>query len=331
MRDLLRSCSTIALSILLAAGVIPATAGSALAAEVSDETAPTVQPGAVVIDEITNGGVHGGADGFFELRNVSTAEVELTGWSVYRCDGEGLRAKASRPEVDLSGIVLAPGARFTATHMGWHGVTQDAVFTQTLDPEGLGLVLLDPEGRVADRVAVYANGPQPTQSECGTGPNLPATLAFALEESWQRTPAGWLRARATPGEANAAGTRAETSASIRIDEVAAAGPGGHGDDVVELRNVGTKAQRLDGWRLYRCAATGVLTAATVHQTFAPGTMLEPGERLVIGGPDYTGEADLRSETSLADLVSGVLLVTSEGTRVDGVTVSSRGDTACQAG
>lgn len=50
---------------------------------------------------------------------------------------------------------------------------------------------------------------------------------------------------------------------------------------------------------------------------------------MVGGPGFGGVADVRTSTSLADTVSGALLVDAEGRRVDGVGVSSHEDTACQ--
>ena len=307
---------------------------SAFASVLLAEPAAAQQPApgpTVMIDEVSPGGGvggPGGSGGFFELRNVSGTPVDLTGWSVYRCDAEGLRAKASRPEVDLSGVTLAPGDRYTATHMGWRGEPADAVFTAVLPHEGYGLVLLEPSREVADSVAVYPSRPTPTRSECGM-PDAPAATAFALGESWQRTSDGWVRAHATPGAGNAVRADSGATTGIRIDELAPAGPGGHGDDFVELRNTGSATESLAGWTLYRCTAGGVLDEDTVQHRFGTEASLAPGERLVVGGPDFGGDAAVRTRISLADVVSGVLLVTPEGRRADGLTISSRGDTACQ--
>ncbi|NII71304.1 lamin tail domain-containing protein [Microbacterium ulmi] len=285
----------------------------------------------VLIDEISVGGPDGRAGGFFELRNHGDRPVDLTGWAVFRCSVAGLRAKPTSPEIDLTGTVLAPGERLLAAHMGWRGPTAGETFTQSLPAEGFGLVVVDPTGAVADGVAQYPNTPAPTQSECARTPNLPATLAIGLSESWQRTDDGWVRAKATPDAANATAPDTGPPSALRIDEVAAAGPAGHGDDFVELRNTGSAPLSLEGWRLYRCTARGMLDAGTLQHEFRAGDRLAPGARLVVGGPDFSGEARVRTATSLADLVSGVLLVSPEGLRGDGISVSSRGDTACQTG
>lgn len=297
---------------------------------------PTAQAGSVVITEITAGGPGGAVDGFFELANVSDHTLDLTGWNVFRCDEEGLRARRSDSEVDLRGVVLAPGQRFTVLGPGasWPA-DGDAALVRELPERGYGLVVLAPDGAVADAIAVYPADPAPMTSECGGAAELPVTTAFALGESWQRvqtastTDGAWLRAPATPGAPNAF-PRAPNH-TVRIDELAAAGPGGHGDDFVELRNAGESAVDLAGWRLYRCVATGAVNSESLQHTFATGDRLAAGQRMVVGGPSFTGAADVQIAVSMADLVSGALLVAADGRRVDGVGVSSREDTACQSG
>lgn len=290
------------------------------------------QPGDVVIAEIANSGPEGPSQSFFELRNDSGWSVDLSGWTVFRCDEEGLRAKPSAPEVALDGVVLRPGEHFLAGHMsGRLPVAPDAVFPQALPALGFGLVLVAPDGAVGDDVAVYPSEPAPTLSECGSD-NLSVALAAALGESWQRTPDGeWVRGRRTPGNANIASGDPVVASTVRIEEVAPAGPAGHSDDFVELRNAGRTAVDIGGWRLYRCTAQGEASVDTLQHTFPRERELSAGERIVIGGPEYTGDVEARAGTSLADLVSGVLLVTDDGRRVDGLTISSQFDTACQTG
>ncbi|WP_243074681.1 lamin tail domain-containing protein [Microbacterium sp. SS28] len=306
---------------LLIAGVPPAHTA---------ERADAALPGDVAIAEIAASGPGGPSQGFFELRNESPRTVDLSGWSVFRCSDEGLRAKPTASDALLDSVVLAPGETFLVAHMSARlSARPNAVFTQAMSPRGFGLVLLAPDGAVADSVAVYASDDAPALSECGDEP-LPVALAEVLDESWQRTGEGeWVRARATPGGANAQEPDTLAESGIRIDEIAAAGPGGHGDDLVELRNTGTDDVDVSGWRLYRCTAEGVASADTLQHTFEAGRTIGPGERVVIGGPEFTGRADARTRTSLADVVSGVLLTTPDGRRVDGVTVSSQHDTACQ--
>lgn len=290
----------------------------------------------IVVNEIAVASSVSSADSFFELRNVTASPVDLTGWSVYRCDERGLRAKIGRPEVSLDGVVLSPGEIFLATQMS-AGITPtevDGRFSQVYSQSGVGLVLVDADGATVDAVAMYPNLPWPTQNECAPTPNLPATLAAVLDESWQRTDTGqWVRATATAGGANAQSPTPRSPLAVRIDELAAAGPEGSGDDFVELRNPGTRDVDISGWKLYRCTATGAMMPASLQIQFARGQILAAGERLLVAGPGYVGAVrpDARMGTSLADAVSGVALVTRDGRRGDGVTLSEHADTACQSG
>ncbi|GAA1949715.1 hypothetical protein GCM10009717_14910 [Agromyces allii] len=322
------------------------------AASAAPATEPRAQAVAaasgIVIDELANGDGHDGVFSFFELRNGGSATVDLSGWNVFRCSAEGLRANVGRPEASLDGVVLAPGERFTVARVGAvlpGGRAADARFTQPYDRGGFGLVVVDVTGERVDAVGVYPSEPNPVASECTEGANLPETLAFvtAPGESWQRVAdtgdvvADFVRADATPGAANTvrAGER-PTAASVRIEEVAAAGPAGSGDDLVELRNAGGAAVEVGGWSVFRCTAAGTASPETRRFTFPEGRTLAADERFVLGGPGFEArsgepEPDARATTSLADTTFGVLLTDAAGRRVDQVSVSNGPDTACQGG
>ncbi|MEL4317976.1 lamin tail domain-containing protein [Leifsonia sp. YIM 134122] len=337
--------------------------GSAAAGSTSNRS-PSLQPrtddlvvgGSVVINELAAGGPASDSDSFFELRNVGTSAVDLSGWGVYRCSAQGLRANAGRAETDLDGITLAPGEIFTAARVGAHldGAPVDAQFTQPFAALGFGLYLEDAAGDRVDSVGVFPNQPWPTTSECSNGANLPNSLAAALGESWQRVAAtgvvtdDFQRARATPGAQNAPdapnelndseGTTVPDAAarSIVINELAAAGPASRSDDFVELRNEGEATLDLAGWQLFRCTVSGRLTASSRQIVLPEDTRVAPGGLLTIANEDYVpaeGEASvaLRYSTSFSDSSFGALLTTPDGTRVDGVTVSPHPDSACQDG
>ncbi|KJL43447.1 MULTISPECIES: lamin tail domain-containing protein [Microbacterium] len=316
MRATNRVTTILAASVLLV-GIAASVGSPAGAAESRRIVAST---GTVSLVEVSPAGVRGSASGFFELANPGDRPVDLTGYAVFRCDDEGLRSRPSDPEADLGGVVLAAGER-------------RAFPTPRLSERGYGLIVVAPSGGIADALAAYSDDPVRTTSECGGGVELPVTTAAALGESWQRAGSSddgrWVRAVATAGEPNRLANAA--AEPVRVSEIAAAGPAGRGDDFIELVNDGTAVVDLDGWRLYRCTATGAVPTEALQHVFGAGAALPPGERLVIGGPGFAEHADIRVETSLADLVHGALLVDADGRRVDGVGVSSREDTACQTG
>lgn len=332
------SALALALAILtLSAGGVSTTA-SARALEPPTAPVSVSSEGRIVISEVAAGSSRSDADSFFELRNIDDHAIDLTGWQVFRCSAQGLRSNFSRPESDLSGVVLEPGEIAVVARVGVElGEAQpDGLFTQQYAPNGFGLILTDASGETADAIAVYPTEPWPTESECSENGNVPASLAFALDESWQRVrdtgdvAVDFVRALATPGSADL-GRATSPSGVVLISEIAAAGPAGSDDDLIELHNPGAEGVDLSGWTLYRCTRDGTLSAATSQVVFPERTTLPAGERFVVSSRGEGGAADFVSPTSLADTVSGALLADASGRRVDGVSVSNHPDTACQTG
>jgi hypothetical protein len=292
--------------------------------------------GTVLINELSNGGPRSDSDGFFELRNWGDAAVDLTGWNVYRCSVQGLRANLGRSEGDLHGVVLQPGQIFTVSKVGMPG---DAHVSQPYPVGGFGLYLEAPGALRADAVGVYPNEPWPTASECtvgdGPAPNLGNTLNFALGESWQRVantgnPANdFVSAPATIGSANATRQAGRADTGVVISEFAPSGSSAVDDEFVELLNTSDARVDIGGWDLYRCTASGRLRPGTLELTIARGTTIDPGERLIIGGSGFTGHADAGYDRELADVTSGVLLQTADARLVDKIATSNYADSACQ--
>ncbi|MEO5921045.1 MAG: lamin tail domain-containing protein, partial [Pseudolysinimonas sp.] len=164
-----------AVAILLA---LATTGAIGLAAPPAAAAPPDVSTaGLVLIDELANGDARSDSNSFVELRNWGDTLVDLTGWRLYRCSGQGLRSNVGRTEGDLSGIVLAPGGIVTVSRVGMPG---DRHITQPFALEGFGLYLESPGAVLADRVGVFPNEPWPTQSECSPGGgNLPNVLNFS--------------------------------------------------------------------------------------------------------------------------------------------------------
>lgn len=294
--------------------------GGVVSAASADE-----QPG-VLINELANGGPDSTSDSFFELRNWGAEPVDLTGWHVFRCSVQGLRSNVGRPESDLTGVVLQPGEIYTVSRIGMPG---DAHITQPFGSTGFGLYLEAPDARLVDAVGVYPNEPWPTQSECTSGRNLPNRLNFAAGESWQRTSAtDFIAAPATIGEQNASHESAREVTGVIISEVAS---GPDDDEFIELLNTGDEPEDVGGWELFRCTATGRLTADTRELTIEQGTMIAPGQRWVIGGHGFTGDADATIAHSIAGVNFGVLLQSADDRLVDRVAVSAHDDSACQDG
>ncbi len=316
--------------------VIALTVGSGLV--VSAPPAVALPPSAgvashVLINEAANGDSESDANTFAELRNWGDAPADLTGWRLYRCSMQGLRSNVGRPEADLTGVILPPGALFTISRVGMPGQLH---VTDPLDLPGFGLYLEAPDGTLVDRIGVYPNEPWPTQSEC-TPPegNLPNVLDFARNESWQRVDdtgdvtQDFIVATATPGRPNADLAESPAETGVVISEVTGSGPSGADDEFIELRNVGSQPVDIGGWTLDRCTASGRLRSGYREVQIPGGTVLEPHSTWVIAGLAFTGEGDAHLGTGLPDVEFGVMLRTGSDELVDRVAVSAYRDSACQ--
>lgn len=295
----------------------------------------------IVISEIAPGWGDRPEASYVELQNVSTEPVDLTGWNLYRCSDEGLRAKRGSPDSEFSGVVLAPGQLYLIARAGEQpaGVSPDDVMSAPFAPGGYGYVLEDPQQRVADSIAVYPTTPWMMRSECDPRGSLPDIVDTAAGESYQRLGASrtddgrFVIAEATPGAPNSSSRAARAEPTgIVIAEVAPFGPAGSGDDLVELRNDGTRAVSLAGWTLERCTAEGERWQGAPQVEFGAGDSLAPGAQLVIVGPDSsirTADADMA--TSLADAAYGLQLRDTTGALVDEIASAHQRDSACQSG
>ena len=317
------------LAVLLTGVAISALVIAAPTPVSADETPPLV-----LINELSNGGPHSDSDTFFELRNWGSESVDLTGWHVYRCSVQGLRSNLGRAEADLTGVVLQPGELFTVSKIGMAG---DAHVSQPLSSAGFGLLVQSPDGAVTDSVGVYPNLPWPTQSECTVGRNLPNSLDFAANESWQRVDAtgdvsqDFVAATSTIAAPNRTAPDPRSTATVVVSELSSAGRVANDDEIVELLNRGDSPQEIGGWQLFRCTAAGRLRPDTLETVVPEGTVLAPGERWLIGGHGFVGDADARLTGSLGNVNFGVLLRDGEDRLVDRVSVSSYDDSACQDG
>jgi 3',5'-cyclic AMP phosphodiesterase CpdA len=206
-------------------------------------------------------------------------------------------------------------------------------------PGGYGYVLEDPEQRIADSVAVYPPTPWMMQSECDPGGSLPDIVDTVAGESYQRVDATttddgvFTIALATPGAPNSVRTAPVASEhDVVIAELAPFGPGGSGDDTVELRNDGTREVSLDGWTLVRCTAEGERAIGDPQVTFGSDDVLAAGEQLLVVGPQSSiRTADAVMTTSLADSAYGIQIRDANGALVDEVASAHHADSACQSG
>lgn len=311
-----------------ARSVVAACAGVAVVAAMLTLSPPMESSAAtgpdVRVNEYASGGPGGTDDAFVEIANLGDADADLDGYRIVHCDRAGNRGQ--EPMVpDLEGVVLAPGETYLIAHEG-STITEkaDDTFTRDLYAEASGIWLEDGELDLVDRLSV---SPQARSSFCGT--SLPADLDYVSGQSWQRVgttgdpQADFIRANRTPNGSNTSTPDAGVQASdVLVTEIANGGREPE-SDVIELANVGQTDVDLTDWSVYACTEFGYRTQETILATFPDGTVLAPGEALVLGnsGVEVPGGIQLMPyDEGLSDLGAGVILQDAQGTLRDAVGV-----------
>ncbi len=140
---------------------------------------------AVRISEIADSGPAGDDDEFVELANYGTEPVNLSGWSLTRCEATG-RGNAGHQVADLGDVTLRPGEVYLATDDGAPAALRelaDATYRTGLAQNASGMYLRDPQGRKVDAAGIYPTVPF---SPCVIGSELRAGAKQDLGESFQR-------------------------------------------------------------------------------------------------------------------------------------------------
>jgi predicted extracellular nuclease len=290
-----------------------------------DPTDPGDLLSPVVVNEIATRGPGGAADEFVELRNVSDAPVDISGWQMQGCNSTG--AVGTRATVDQH--VMAPGDHYLLAHStGFTGeATPDATYGVGITDTG-GARILDATGTIVDGVGFSSAD----TNLCTRGEPVPSPLTSGVDAqalAHTRDAAGtntgdnatdFVRAARTP--TGSSGTvdpeppgEVEGVGAIVISEVYGGGnnsgaPLSH--DFVELFNRGDETITFTNWSVqYASAAAGNWSATPVSGT------LEPGQYFLVqfaGGtsqgapglptPDATGTSNLAAGSGKVALVAG---------------------------
>ena len=108
----------------------------------------------IIINEVAwMGSVESSANEWIEIKNISGAPVDATGWQLIDMDGE---LKAS-----LSGAILAEGFYLLerTDDNSVPGVNADQIYTGSLENAGEGLRLFDPSCNLVDEVMASPDWP----------------------------------------------------------------------------------------------------------------------------------------------------------------------------
>lgn len=120
-------------------------------------------------------------------------------------------------------------------------------------------------------------------------------------------------------------------APVRISEVRLRGPNGANDEFVEIRNTGTAAVDISGWRLEGCTAT---TGTASSRATVPGstTLAAGGYYLFARNTYFSGSVtpDATFSAAVAD-GGGVRITNAGGAFVDGVAAADATTSVCREG
>jgi hypothetical protein len=136
------------------------------------------------ISEIVGAGPAGENDEFVEIGNYGTSDINLSGYSLARCDGDG-RGNAGTQVPDLGNVTLKPGGVYVAKAAAAPAdLKADATYAVNLNSaDGYGMYLRNPQGAMVDAVGVYETV---DYSPCVIGSELRNYTKNDKGESYQR-------------------------------------------------------------------------------------------------------------------------------------------------
>jgi hypothetical protein len=147
---------------------------------------------------------------YIEIANYGTAAVDISGWTLRRCEASGIRSRT--PQVTIAdGTLLEPGAAWIAARAGTPlASASNATYPHALNMLGAGVWLADARGGRIDSVGIYAanemDAPNVVASPCTKGAALTTYQPDRmLAETFQRTrftgvdADDFVTAEATPG------------------------------------------------------------------------------------------------------------------------------------
>lgn len=155
--------------------------------------APAVAISELATDPTTEGMPAGSVQrNFVELGNYGNAAVNISGWSVRRCQVDGTRAREVQFVIP-TGTTLAPGAVYLAAREGTElTAVAQTTYPVSFDFLGTGVWVADAQGNRIDSLGVYASNEMDASnvqpSPCTKG--LPLTTYLPdrlLEQTFQRS------------------------------------------------------------------------------------------------------------------------------------------------
>jgi hypothetical protein len=323
-------------AVILGSTLALATAVTALvpAAGFAGSTPPPA--GKVVISEFRvagpdpdgSGTATGAANEFVELRNVSAAPVDISGYKLQGCSSGG-GTPSDRATVPAS-TTLAPGQAYLFTNSGSGGFdgtpAGDQTFTTGFSDftatSASGIRIIDSQAAVVDGVGSAGTTSSMATSQCKEGTGLTSPGSNGQDQSFERKPTGAGPTRnSMDTDSNSAdfeGPKAgmpenrnstpvepepENRTGLVISEFRFRGPQGGSDEFVEVRNTSTQPIDVTNLGLEGCSSngpSGVRARVNGSFTLAPQESFLFANTTPTTGFSGTQEPDVGFTTGISD-------------------------------
>jgi predicted extracellular nuclease len=333
-------------AVILGSALALATAVTALvpAAGFAGSTPPPV--GKVVISEFRvagpdpdgSGTATGAANEFVELRNVSAAPVDISGYKLQGCSSGG-GTPSDRATVPAS-TTLAPGQAYLFTNSasgGYNGTvpgdtTYTTGFSDFTATTASGIRIIDATGGVKDGVGSAGSGTGGATSQCREGAGLTSPGTNGQDQSFERKPTAEGPTRnsqdTNDNPADFDGPKAgapenrsstpvepepENRTGLVISEFRFRGPAGGNDEFVEVRNTSTQPIDITNLGLEGCNSngpSGVRARVNGSFTLAPQESFLFANTTPTTGFSGTQEPDVGFTTGISD-TGGARIITGD--------------------
>ncbi|MEO8261623.1 MAG: lamin tail domain-containing protein [Pseudolysinimonas sp.] len=242
---------------------------------------------------------------WIELGNYGGEPVDISRWTVRRCQADGTRALDLQVTV-ADGTVLAPGAVFLVARSGTAAAAAaDATYDVSLNFLGAGIWIADEHGRRVDSAGIFAANEMDSSnvidSPCTKGVALTTYLPDRmLAETFQRSrftgvdADDFVAGPATPGVID---TVEWIDPTLRVTGVVA--PGQERERVITTAGLGTRAESLDQPVAVLEAWGGSSEAPLVSERGDVETAIQPGSPVLDDGYRYPYQRLVIDATSLA--------------------------------
>ena len=258
---------------------------------------------------------------YIEIANYGDESVNIGGWTLRRCEANGIRSREVQVEVPAK-TTLQPGATWLAARSGTPIASAsllgkaDATYAHALNMLGAGVWLADARGIRVDSLGIYAanemDSPNVIASPCTKGAALTTYQPDRLlSQTFQRTrftgvdADDFVTAEATPGEIDEIAWVDPTqrvAGSVTIDKRAV--------DATAVAPAGDAVRVLQAWSGVSAAPLTTLVGSDETRTFRASTTSGwdyPYQRFVLDGAtldagstlQWSGASTGRNEVQLS--------------------------------